>query len=54
MRWIRPVISLVGIGGLTAGFFLGKITAEAYVLAIGVTVTYWFKSRDEEKRNGVG
>lgn len=52
MRWVRPVISLIGILGLTVGFFLDKITPEAYILAIGVTVTYWFRSRDEEKRKG--
>jgi len=49
MKWIRPAISLVGILGLTAGFFMGKIGAEAYVGIIGVVVTFWFKSRDAEK-----
>ena len=52
MKWIRPAISLIGIIGITAGFFMGKITSEAYILAVGITVTYWYKSRDEEKRNG--
>ena len=52
MKWIRPVISLIGMVGITVGFFLGKINPEAYILAIGVTVTFWYKARDEEKKNG--
>jgi len=52
MKWIRPAISLIGMLGITAGFFMGKITPEAYILAVGVTITYWFRARDEAKRNG--
>jgi len=52
MRWVRPAISLIGMLGITAGFFLGRINAEAYILAVGITVTYWYKSRDEAKKNG--
>ena len=53
MKWVRPTISLMGMLGITIGFFMRLITPEAYLLAVGVTVTYWFKARDEEKRNGV-
>jgi len=49
IKYVRPLISLIGMLGITAGFFLDKITAEAFILAVGVTITYWFKSRDEEK-----
>ena len=52
MKWVRPAISLIGMIGITVGFFMKLITAEAYILAVGVTVTYWFRARDEEKRNG--
>ena len=52
MKWVRPAISLIGMIGITIGFFLGKINPEAYILAVGVTVTYWFKSRDEAKQGG--
>lgn len=52
MRWVRPVISLIGMVGLTSGFFLGMVTAEAYILAVGVTIAWWYRSRDEVKRNG--
>lgn len=50
MRWIRPVISIIGMVGITVGFFMGLIDPEAYILAVGVTVTFWFKSRDEENK----
>jgi len=49
LKWIRPAISLIGILGITIGFFMGKINSEAYILAVGVTVTYWFRSRDITK-----
>ncbi len=52
MRWVRPIISIVGMMGITIGFFLGKINPEAYILAVGVTVTYWYKARDESKQGG--
>lgn len=53
MRWVRPAISLIATLGITAGFFLGKISAEAYIGLMAVAITWWFRSRDEEKRNGV-
>ena len=49
MKWVRPFLAIIGMLGITIGFFDGKITAEAYILAVGITVTWWFKSRDEEK-----
>ena len=50
MKWVRPVVTLIAMGGLTAGFFMDKIESQAYVLAVGVAVTWWFKSRDAEKQ----
>lgn len=52
MKWIRPTISLIVIIGVTIGFFMGKINSDAYAGLVGVTITYWYKSRDEEKHNG--
>ena len=49
MKWIRPLISIIGIAGITAGFFLKMINADAYIGLVAVTVTWWFKSRDGEK-----
>ena len=50
MKWIRPTISLIGLLGLTGGFFMGLIPPEAYVGIVAVAITWWFKSRDEEKK----
>ncbi|KKL27234.1 hypothetical protein LCGC14_2387180, partial [marine sediment metagenome] len=44
---VRPAISIIAICGVTAGFFMDKISPEAYLALMAVTVIYWFKSRDE-------
>ena len=49
---VRPLISLIGVIGITAGFFLGKIGADAYLGIVAVAITWWFKSRDDEKAGG--
>ena len=46
---IRPAISLIAVAGITAGFFMDKISPEAYLTIMAVTIIYWFKSRDSEK-----
>ena len=46
---VRPFIAIIFTLGMTAGFFLGKVEAVAYGTLAGVAITYWFKSRDEEK-----
>lgn len=52
MKWIRPLISLMAVCGITAGFFLGKISGDAYIGLMAVTITWWFKSRDDTKAKG--
>ena len=49
MKWIRPAISLIAVGGLTVGFFLKMITAEAYIGIMGMAIAWWYKARDESK-----
>jgi len=49
-KWIRPVITIIAVSGLTVGFFLGRIPSEAYVPLMAITITYWFRARDEAKR----
>jgi len=49
MKWVRPVISLIAVIGLTAGFFIDKISPEAYIGLMAVAITYWYKARDEAK-----
>ncbi len=53
MKWIRPTISLIATLGITVGFFLKMISTDAYVGLMAVAITWWFKSRDESKKNGV-
>lgn len=47
---VRPAISIVAVSGITAGFFMDKISPEAYLALMAATIIYWFKSRDEEKK----
>ena len=49
MRWIRAIISLIAVGGITTGFFLKLIAAETYVGLMAVTIAWWYKERDKTK-----
>lgn len=50
MKWVRPFITLVATVGITAGFFLKMVPVEAYLPIMGMTIAWWFKARDEEKK----
>ena len=50
MKWIRPTVTMIFAVGSTVGFFLRLISAEAYLGIAAVVITFWFKSRDEAKR----
>ncbi len=52
MRWIRPTITLIVCLAVTWGFISDKIDAVAYFGLASSIVVWWFKSRDEEKRDG--
>ena len=49
VKWIRPIVSLIAVIGITAGFFMRMVSTDAYIGLMAVAVTYWYKSRDEEK-----
>ena len=49
MEWIRPLISLIAMTGVTIGFITDKISLEAFMGIAAFVVTYWFKSRDIAK-----
>lgn len=51
MRWVRAFISIIGMAGVTIGFFLKMVSPEAYLGLVTLAITWWFKSRDEEKQN---
>ena len=51
MKWVRPFITVIAVVGLTVGFFMDKVTADAYVPLMTMAVVWWFRSRDDEKRS---
>jgi len=50
MKWIRPVLSVIAMLGITAGFFCGRIETDTYLLIAAGTIAWWFKSRDTDKQ----
>lgn len=52
LKLIRPFNITILILAVAAGFFLGKIDSVAFFgFATGLAV-WWFKARDDSKRNG--
>ena len=52
MKWYRPNLITALALAVTYGFLIDKIDAQAFFgFAIGLIV-WWFKSRDEDKKNG--
>ena len=49
VQWVRPIVTLISIVGINAGFFLDKISAEAYIGVVAMSIAWWFKARDEAK-----
>jgi len=49
VKWVRPLITLIAVGGLTAGFFIGKVPGDAYIPLMAGTISWWFASRDNTK-----
>lgn len=50
VKYVRPIIALIATVGITAGFFTDKINAQAYLALMSVAITWWFKSRDDDKK----
>ncbi len=49
MKWVRPSIAWLFALGVTAGFFTKLVPSEAYLPIAAAAITWWFKSRDEDK-----
>lgn len=49
-EWIKPVLAVIGMIGLTVGFFMRLISAEAYIGIVAVTITYWFNDLNNQSR----
>lgn len=52
MRWVRPLLAVVAVLGINAGFFLGKIPVEGYLPLMAGAITWWFSARDNAKQGG--
>ena len=46
---VRPFVTLALVGTIIAGFFLGKIGAEAILGMAGMALQHWFNRREEQK-----
>lgn len=49
--YVRPIITLSLTAVFCWGFVVGMITAEVFVPTAVSILTWWFKSRDEEKKS---
>ena len=49
MKWIRPVLGIIGYLAVIFGFFMGMIDRAAFFGLIASTITWWFVARDKEK-----
>lgn len=42
---VRPVVTMLFAGAFVAGFFLGKVSQDAFVPVVGMVIGFWFQSR---------
>jgi hypothetical protein len=42
---VRPVVTLLLVAALVVGFFLGKVTPDAFIPIVAGAIGYWFSSR---------
>lgn len=42
---VRPAVTLLFAGAITAGFFSGKVSGELYTTLVVTVIAYWFGSR---------
>jgi hypothetical protein len=50
-RIVRPLVCLAFVGGFIWGFATSLIPSETFVGLTSVVVTWYFRKRDEEKRD---
>ena len=50
---VRALIVLLLTGGFLWGFIITKVVnTESFSIVLGLAITWWFKSRDDEHRAG--
>ena len=48
---VRAIVVLMLTGGFLYGFTVSKVVnTESFAIVLGIAVTWWFKSRDDEKK----
>ena len=50
VKYVRPVVTLIAVVGLTVGFFQGKIEPGTYAPLMAVTIVFWFRARDDRNK----
>ncbi len=50
MKWFRPFIVALLSVAVVAGFFVGKISSETFTAFATGLVVWYFKARDDEKK----
>lgn len=48
-KYVRPVVTFIFAAGITGGFFLGMVSAEAFIGVAGIAVGFWFQARESSK-----
>lgn len=48
--YVRPVITVAFTAAFLYGFMADKIGADVFVSTATMVIIYWFKTRDEEKK----
>ena len=43
--WVQSIIALVTTGSVVAGFFVGKIDAQAFIGLMGVSIGFFFNQQ---------
>lgn len=48
---VRGAVVLILVLGFVYGFIITKVVStESFAIVLGIALTWWFKSRDEEKK----
>jgi len=49
--YVRPIITVALTAAFIYGFIVAAITADVFVPIASMVITWWFKSRDEQKKS---
>lgn len=49
--YVRPLITIMAMGGIMYGFVIGTISSEVFVPFSTGIVVWWFKARDDKHQS---